>query len=341
MNNYDIITTANKIDKNKWSEFVFNHPHGNIFQTPEMYKVYQNTQKYEPIFLAVVNNKDEISGSLLAVIQKEREGILGIFSSRSIIWGGPLIRDNNPEILDKILNEYNNIIKRKAIYTQFRNLWDRGNEKNIFKRNGFEYGDHLDIIFDLKKSENELLDEMSKNRKKGIKQSYKRGISINKINLTNEEMFTKSYNTILDVYNKVKIPMPDVSFFKNAIYELHDKNFILALGAFVDDELIGVRIALCYKKMVYDWYAGAKDEYLNYRPNDILPWEIIKWGVNNGYEIFDFGGAGKPGVSYGVRDYKLKFGGELVNYGRFEIIHQPMMYKIAKVGFILWQKIKK
>ena len=43
MKNYAIIAAVNKIDKAKWSEFVYNHPHGNIFQTPE---VYQNTIKY-------------------------------------------------------------------------------------------------------------------------------------------------------------------------------------------------------------------------------------------------------------------------------------------------------
>ena len=36
-----------------------------------------------------------------------------------------------------------------------------------------------------------------------------------------------------------------------------------------------------------------------------------------------FGGAGKPDKPYGVRDYKLKFGGQLVNWGRFEKVHKP------------------
>ena len=340
MKNYATITNVNNIDKNKWSEFVYNHPHGNIFQTPAMYEVYQNTKKYEPIFLAVVNDKDEIAGTLLAVIQKEYSGVLANFTARSIIHGGPLIKDDDPDVLDFILKKYDEIIKKKAIYTQFRNLWGWSDLKEIFVKNGFKYEDHLDIIFDLKKSENELLAEMSKNRKKGIRQSYKKGISIKKIDLTDEKMFTESYKTILDVYNRVKIPMPDVSFFKNAIYELHDKNIILALGAFVNGELIGVRIALCYKSMIYDWYAGAKDEYLNYRPNDILPWEVIKWGVNNGYEKFDFGGAGKPGVPYGVRDYKLKFGGELVNFGRFENVHKPLLMKLGKTGLNLYRKFR-
>ena len=48
-------------------------------------------------------NKDEILGTLLAVIQKEYSGVLGNFTARSIIQGGPLIKDDDPDVLDFIL----------------------------------------------------------------------------------------------------------------------------------------------------------------------------------------------------------------------------------------------
>jgi len=63
--------------------------------------------------LAVTVNNDEILGILLAIIQKEYSGFIGNFTARSIIFGGPLIKDNDQNILDLILKEYNNIIKKK------------------------------------------------------------------------------------------------------------------------------------------------------------------------------------------------------------------------------------
>ena len=36
-----MIEITDSLDTNKWSEFVLNHPHGNIFQTPEMAEVYK------------------------------------------------------------------------------------------------------------------------------------------------------------------------------------------------------------------------------------------------------------------------------------------------------------
>jgi lipid II:glycine glycyltransferase (peptidoglycan interpeptide bridge formation enzyme) len=60
-----VITDAKKIDKKKWADFVYNHSYGDVFQTPEMYEVYQNTKNYEPVFISAVDEKGEILRILL------------------------------------------------------------------------------------------------------------------------------------------------------------------------------------------------------------------------------------------------------------------------------------
>ena len=48
-----MIEITDSPDKTQWSEFVYDHPQGNIFQTPELAEVYTKTKNYEPITLAV------------------------------------------------------------------------------------------------------------------------------------------------------------------------------------------------------------------------------------------------------------------------------------------------
>ena len=43
-------------------------------------------------------------------------------------------------------------------------------------------------------------------------------------------------------------------------------------------------------------------------------------------------GAGKPGDSYGVRDFKARFGGQLVEHGRYDYVLSPMLYNVGKMG---------
>ena len=51
----------------EWSDFVYNHHQGNIFQTPEMYSVYMGASHNNPIAVAAFS-EGVMKGVLLAVI---------------------------------------------------------------------------------------------------------------------------------------------------------------------------------------------------------------------------------------------------------------------------------
>jgi lipid II:glycine glycyltransferase (peptidoglycan interpeptide bridge formation enzyme) len=90
---------------------------------------------------------------------------------------------------------------------------------------------------------------------------------------------------------------------------------------------------------MYDWYAAVDREYTSLCPSDILPWNGMLWGKENNIKIYDFAGAGKPNKEYSVREYKLKFGGSLINLGRYQCIHKPLMYRLGIVGIKLYKYI--
>lgn len=64
------------IDKREWSDFILQHPDGNIFQTPEIVELYIDLGKFEPIALFALDEKNKIIGLLVAVIQKEKTDLL-------------------------------------------------------------------------------------------------------------------------------------------------------------------------------------------------------------------------------------------------------------------------
>lgn len=331
---------TNNINEDEWAQFVLSHPHGNIFQTPEMYKVYNKTDNTKPVFLAVVNDDGVILGILLAVIQREHSGLLGHFSARSIIIGGPLIKDNNINVLDTLLVSYSAIIKRNVIYSQFRNLWKWSKDENdIFTRYGFVYEEHFDIINNLCMPTDLQWGKLKGNAKNKINKATKSGVTFMELNPL--EFGDNSLSILHATYKKAGLPLASDLFFKNAFKILGDRGLLKLFGAVKDDVVIGVRIALTYKDCVYDWYAGGLSSFYSYSPNDLLAWKVIEWGSLNGYSKFDFGGAGKPNIPYGVRDYKLKFGGDLVNYGRFEKVHKPILIRIGKVGLFFLKIINR
>lgn len=336
MNNFRIITG---LDRQKWSDFVYRHPNGNIFQTPEMFEVYKNTKYWQPVFLAAIDNSENILGILLCVIQKEFGKLLGKLTARAIIWGGPLVSSIGPkaEVADCLLKAADEALRRKVIYMQFRNLYDMSENKKYFIDNDYIFEEHLDFICDLTSGEENLWERLFPARRNEIRKAEKNKLQIQLIDNISE--LKDSYFILKEVYSRIKFPLADKSLFDSAYRILFSKNILKVFLAKDNSRIIGALYLLVYREKVYVWYAGSLLAYLNKHPNDILYWEAIKWGSNNGYQIFDFGGAGSPDKEYGVRDFKRQFGGKLVNYGRFIKIYQPHLMKFINLGRKFLQRL--
>lgn len=324
------------ITNKQWADYIMNNEFGNIFNTPEFFNLHKLSGETEPGVVCALEN-GEIKGLLTYYIHKEKKFLLGKLTSRTIIWGSPVF-DSSADILKSLLKEYLIRNKKKTIYSQIRNIYDTNEYKSVFQDIGFDYNEHLNILFDLTKGEDNLWMDIHKYRKKEIRNCYKKGISVRLIQNHENDLLLKAYEMIFKLYKKLYLPVYSKNFFDIASKILFPLDYLKVFGAFLDKKLIGVRYILCYKNMLYDWFAGSDEDYLKFKPNDVLPWEVIKWGANNGFEIFDFGGAGKPGVYYGVREYKQRFGGKFVNYGRYENVHKSYLMKIGVFGNSLRKK---
>ncbi|HSQ17181.1 MAG TPA: GNAT family N-acetyltransferase, partial [Anaerolineales bacterium] len=100
-----------------------------------------------------------------------------------------------------------------------------------------------------------------------------------------------------------------------------------------DDVFIASSVELTYKDVIYGWYGGVDRAFTRFTPTELLTWHILKWGAENGYRTYDFGGAGAPEKKFGVRDFKSKFGGQLVCYGRNTCVHAPLLLRASTIGY--------
>jgi serine/alanine adding enzyme len=332
-------TNPDKVNKQQWHDFVKLHPNGNIFQSPEMYEVHRNTPLYTPIFLCGQDQSTEIVFILVAVLQKEHKGLTGKFSARSIIIGGPLIKDKNEDYLELCIKFYIKIINNQAIYTQIRNFYIHDQAtKQAFQMFGFEYEDHLNIVLNISSDENELFDQFSKSRRKGIKKAFKHNFVFSES--TQTSAVDDFYSLLSLTYDKIKLPYPSKKHFSEITKILNADNFRIFFLT-QEEHQIASLFVLSFNKTIYGYYIGSAtdNEILKYKPLDLLFWQVFKWGISHGYSSFDWMGAGKPDEDYGVRDFKLQYGGKAENFGRYVKIHKPFLMQVSKVLFKIWQKI--
>lgn len=331
------------IDENEWSKFIYNHSKCNIFQTLEMYKVYENTKNYTPIFIGIIGSNGDILGSLISVIQKEWSGPIGGLTSRCITWGGPLIKENLNEkeelsVIDTLLKEQNAIVKRIAIYMEFRNLWDIKRYNVVFKKNNYKFEEELNYIIELNKEINELWKCIKKPRRRNIQSAEKNNVKI--IEMTDKNSVQIFYKFIKEVYDNVPHPLVDISYFQSVYNILVPKNYAKFYLAIHNGEYIGGKLILIFNKRIHAMYVGGSFEHRRLNANSLLTWKIIEWGNKNDFHIYDFGGAGKPGKLMGIQEFKKQFGGELVNFGRYQNVLNKTKMKIASMGLKIIKKIK-
>jgi len=334
-----MIRITDSIDREQWSKFVSDHPRGNIFQTPEMADVYRETEDYDPIFFAAVDDSTgEIYALVLGAIIKEMSGVLEVFSSWSAIQGGPLFVDGEKglQAFSMLIDAYDARVGKKALYTEIRMLHDIP-EFSLLDKQDYLFEDHFNALIPLNKSKDELWNHIKRDKRRGIKKAQKSGVYIEEIR--DKKEIDIAYNLIKETYDTAKIPLADKSLFES-IYEVHSpKKMATVLFAKLDDMYIATQVALLYNGTITALYTGALRDYLSYHPGDLLIWHLLEFGVNNDYKLFDFGGGGAANKNKNLRLYKSRFGAEFPNYGRYKRIHSQMKMKIAEKGFVIYRKV--
>lgn len=268
-------------------------------------------------------------------IQRDGGPVKRFLSRRAIVNGGPfLAEDITPAELEELLRKCSEGLKRKAIYIETRNFRDYAKYRKIFEECGFQYEPHYDFIVNTESIEI-AEGNLGKSRKRDIRTSLRDGATV--IDNPSEEQVKAFYSVLQDLYKaKVKTPLFPLGFFVN-LYHTSFSKFILVE---YQGEIIGGTVCVYDDDIVYEWFACGKDGvYKNIFPSTLATWSGIKFAAESGRKRFDMMGAGAPGDGgYGVRDFKAKFGGELVEYGRFKYICNKPLYTIGKLGITLMKK---
>jgi serine/alanine adding enzyme len=321
-----------------WRTFVDEHPKGNIFHTPEMFEVYRRAQGHFPELWAAVDDEN-ILALMLPVHITLMGGLFRLLTTRSIIFGGCLCLDSyaGHSALKKMLAQYQARMKNRSLFTEIRNLASLDDTGPILTEAGFEYEAHLNYLIKLESRPENVFSRIGARTRQHIRQSLRRN-EVQVEEVTARERVAACYELLGCAYRKARVPLADISLFHAAFAYLCPRQMARFTLACVGNEPAASSIELLYKDVIYGWYGGLNRKFIAQVPNEALMWNILEWGCQNNYHVYDFGGAGKPTEKYGVRDFKAKFGGELVCFGRNTWVANPLLMDFSKFAYGVLRK---
>lgn len=327
-----IQTKYNEVDSSAWSELVKKSPTGNWFQTPKAYEFFGSLPELFRPFVVALSSESGFRGVCVGYITVEGNPLKQFATRRAIIVGGPaLAEDCTNEELETLMRQVRVKIEELggAIYIETRNFNDYSRWRDGFERAGFVYEEHLNFHVHTNQPWERLEDSIGKHRRKYIRLSYRDGARV--VEKPTLSQVQEYYGLLQELYRtKIKTPLQPWNFF-DRLFKMDSCRFILIE---FDGKIVGGSVCMLLPKCgVYEWYACGKDgEYKNIYPSSVTKYAGMKYACENGFPIFDMMGAGKPGVEYGVRDFKAEFGGELVEHGRYKCICKPLFYKCGTLG---------
>ena len=331
-----LLTHYSQIPSDQWDALVGNSPVTSWFQTREAYNFFDSLSFTEPFVFGVSDN-NQIVCLTVGYLQGDGGWLKQKLSRRAIIIGGPLLTCQTTEAHpSSMLSALRENLRKRCIYIETRNLNDYSSWKSVFEANGFSYQAHLNFHLD-STSLDVINSNLSRTRKRHIHVGLRDGATLETASSEND--INEFYSILLDLYQtKVKKPLPPPEFF----YKLHQLASATILVVKYNSQVIGGMAYVCLdKKVGYEWYVCGKDEaFKNLYPSELATYAGIKATADKGCPRFDFMGAGKPDVEYGVRNFKALFGGTLVEHGRFLFTCQPLVYSAGKLFMKIISNVK-
>jgi lipid II:glycine glycyltransferase (peptidoglycan interpeptide bridge formation enzyme) len=330
----------NEIERGKWEQFLAENSFANPFQSPGFYDYFNIVPTYSARVYAVEDHS-EILALCVVTIQKQDNGIIGYLSRRGIVYAGPLLvnSDKGKEAFALLLSGMKADLSGKAIYCETYNFFDYSGFRSIFEEKGWEYEPHLNVQMNIAgKSTEAVLGMMKYNRRREITLSLKEGAGVREA--ANIDEVKKLYNLLVDLYNeRVKLPLPSYTFFKEIFLSSVGKVFVVHHN----NEIIGGSFCIFLPgHSIYTYYyCGLRSYQKNIFPSHLAVYGAIEYAATHGMNKVDLMGAGKPDKEYGVREFKVRFGGDLLEQGRFLKVLSPVFFVIGKAGLQFIKLVKR
>lgn len=311
----------------------------------ELIHVIENTYSNCKSLYYLIKDKDQIKALFPFFIVKSK-----LFSTRVIslpffdvgyFWGN---YDLLPQVIEMIRNfkEYDISsieIRTNTFVSNFNTL------KQILEKIGFiPVPSKQQFILRLT-SEEDLWKRFHKHTRNDIRKALKSGLKIVKID--NKQEVKKFYKLYFSEMRRFGTPQHSFKFFENMFTLMN--NYVLGLNCYYNDIMIASLIMLYGGDYGYIMFNVSNPSYRKFRPNDLLYWEAIKYGLNNNLKFIDLGQVdanSEPGThAYGIYKFKSKWLGDLYDriYFYYSFEGQPSLAGEKKEKYkkfrAMWRKL--
>ncbi len=342
-----ILDLNNKDEVKKYKDYIQSSKYTRLTQVMEWAKVKKNW-KSEIVYLEENGN---VTSSMLLLIQSMKiAGYNMMYAPR-----GPVCDAGDIETIKKLINEAQPLIKKyKVAMLKFDPQIEFSEELNkLYISNGFRTSgtnpDHDELIQPVheavlnleNKSYDELMKGFAEKTRYNIRLSARKGVTVR---YSHSEDDLKVFYKLYEITTKRdKIGKRAYEYFKSML-DAYDENHLRVYVTSADGVDLSAAIAITYGEEMFYLYGASSNEKRNLMPNYAMQSEMIKWAIEKGCKLYNFGGILHLDKNNGLYKFKVGFCKEsgITNYiGEIDKVYSAPMYFAYRYILPILKKIRR
>lgn len=297
-----VLTPADKC----WMDFIRSRPEANIFHHPAWMELMREGYGYSPFILALT----DADGSLCAglPIMKVNSFLTGRrwVSLPFSDYCNSLHRD------DPARDELTSQLVRMLRAGEFKKMevrWSLPGQEGIQQVAQF-------VLHTIRLDPDpaQVSKKFKRTHLQNIRTAQERGVTVE---LGKELKHLRAfYDLQLETRKRHGVPAQPWKYFELLWRHIISKDMGFVLLAKHENEIIAGMVYLGWGRTLIAKYAASREDHFNLRPNNLLFWEGIRWGCQNGFAVFDMGRTEIENA--GLRNFKSRWGA----------VEEPLYYSI-------------
>lgn len=269
------IRTLPNEDCKQWDDFVLTTRQGSLFHTFAWKRILEQTFAYDSVFLAAYD-EGKICGILpIFVVPKPLKGHVMV-SVPFGVYGGVVAESS--EAIQVLLNAAKNLALEKGVdsleFRQMEKLDEALPAKDLY----------FTFVREIFEGEEKNLSAIPRKQRRMIRQGISHGLQSR---VGGAELLKEFYFVYSSSLRNLGTPAFPFRYFEHLFQELGEQCKILSV--MYEDKVVAAVLTFFWQDQVMPYYGGGLPEYQRYAIYDFMYWELMRFGWEHGYKVFDFG----------------------------------------------------
>ncbi len=291
-------------DSKKWDSFVKAHPHANLYHLSFFRSVVEKTYGHKSFYFQAIDENSQI------------RGILPLFFIRSLFFGKELVSlpfcdyggilADSPEISQLLFQKTEELminLKCKNIELRQVSIQPFFNKTTAFTANTSVKTTKVRMFLNLPDSADTLFSSFPAKLRSQIRKPQKDGCTCL---IGGVELIDDFYEVFLFNMRDLGSPVHSKQIIKNMLTCYPGNSYLFVVYHL--NTPVACSLVCSINNMLVNPWASFKRTYQKSAPNMLLYWEMLKFAINNGYRVFDFG---RSTPNEGTYRFKAQWGASI------------------------------